>query len=197
MQFDFSGTSGSLLILDWLLSSFWLCEEVKGFYLCLHLVRNSLSISFLNFYKIFLIYLVVPMLGAYMLTVFMCSWWIIPSSILKCPSLSLFMAFVLKSIFSDIGYPATPAFFSCPFAWNIIYLFLDLGEGREKERERNISVWLLLMRPPTADLAGNLDMCPDWESNWWPFGLEAGHSIHLATPARESFKFFNSIFVCI
>ena len=29
-----------LLILDWLLSSFWLCEEVKGFYLWPHLGRN-------------------------------------------------------------------------------------------------------------------------------------------------------------
>ena len=29
----FSGTSGFLLILDWLLSSFWSCEEAEGFYL--------------------------------------------------------------------------------------------------------------------------------------------------------------------
>ena len=28
-----------------------------------------------------------------------------------------------------------------------MYLFLDRGEGWKKERERNISVWLLLMRP--------------------------------------------------
>ena len=40
MQFDFSGASGCLLTLDWLLSSFWLCEEVKGFYLWPHLGRN-------------------------------------------------------------------------------------------------------------------------------------------------------------
>ena len=36
----FCGTSGCLLILDWLLSSFWLCEEVKGFHLWSHLGRN-------------------------------------------------------------------------------------------------------------------------------------------------------------
>ena len=30
---------------------------------------------------------------------------------------------------------------------NIFYLFLDRGEGREKERERNINVWLPLARP--------------------------------------------------
>ena len=37
----FSGTSDCLLILDWLLSSFCLCEEAKGFYLYLHLGWNS------------------------------------------------------------------------------------------------------------------------------------------------------------
>ena len=33
--------------------------------------------------------------------------------------------------------------------------------GREKERERNSTVWL----PPTGDLAGNPGICPDWELN--------------------------------
>ena len=37
----FFGASGCLLILDWLLSYFWLCEEAKGFYICLHLGQNS------------------------------------------------------------------------------------------------------------------------------------------------------------
>ena len=27
---------------------------------------------------------------------------------------------------------------------------------------------------PTGDLANNPDMCPDWESNLWPFGSQAG-----------------------
>ena len=45
-----------------------------------------------------------------------------------------------------------------------IYLFLEQGEGREKERERSINVWLPL----------NPGMCPDWELNWRPFGLQAG-----------------------
>ena len=30
---------------------------------------------------------------------------------------------------------------------DFIYLFLERGEGREKERERNISVWLSLHAP--------------------------------------------------
>ena len=28
--------------------------------------------------------------------------------------------------------------------------------------------------PPTRDLAHKPGMCPDWESNWQPFGLQAG-----------------------
>ena len=58
------------------------------------------------------------MLGVYVLIMFMSSWWILPLSIVKCPSVCLFMAFVLQSILSDITI-ATPAFFSCSFAWNI------------------------------------------------------------------------------
>ena len=33
------------------------------------------------------------------------------------------------------------------FFLRFIYLFLDRGEGREKERERNIQLWLPLTRP--------------------------------------------------
>ena len=33
------------------------------------------------------------------------------------------------------------------FLKDFICLFLERGEGREKERERNISVWLPLVRP--------------------------------------------------
>ena len=33
------------------------------------------------------------------------------------------------------------------FFKDFVYLFLDKGEWKEKERERNISLWLPLMRP--------------------------------------------------
>ena len=33
------------------------------------------------------------------------------------------------------------------FLKDFIYLFLERGEGRETERERNINVWLPLMHP--------------------------------------------------
>ena len=53
--------------------------------------------------------------------------------------------------------------------------FLEREEGREKERERNINVWLPLTCPVLGpDLAHNPGVCPDWESNQRPFGLQAG-----------------------
>ena len=51
---------------------------------------------------------------------------------------------------------------------------------REGEREeRNINVreihWSVVSHtPPTGDLAQNPGLCPDWESNQQPFGLQAG-----------------------
>ena len=79
-----------------------------------------LSISFLKSSKIFFMYLGAPMLGAYIFTMFMSSWLILPLSIMKWPSGSLFMDLLWKSILSDMSI-ATPAFFSCPFAWNICF----------------------------------------------------------------------------
>ena len=60
------------------------------------------------------------------------------------------------------------------FFKNVIHSFLERGEEREKERERNIHVlekhWLVASSmPPAGDLAHNPGMCPDWESNQWPF----------------------------
>ena len=53
---------------------------------------------------------------------------------------------------------------------------LDQGEEREKGRERNINVCGCLSRAPYwgPDLARNPGMCPDWELNRLPFGLQAG-----------------------
>ena len=49
---------------------------------------------------------------------------------------------------------------------DFIYLLLERGEGKEKERERSIDVWLSLTHVlPTGDLACNPGLCPDWESN--------------------------------
>ena len=59
---------------------------------------------------------------------------------------------------------------------NFIYLFLERGKGREKERERNIDVWekhwLPLAHTPTRDRTRNPGTCPDWELNRPPFTLQ-------------------------
>ena len=52
-----------------------------------------------------------------------------------------------------------------------MYLFLEGGEKREKERERNMDVQeihlLVASRtPPAGDMACNPGMCPVWELSW-------------------------------
>ena len=72
-----------------------------------------------------------------------------------------------------------PTFFFFYFK-DFIYLFLERGEGRKKKRERNINVWeihwsVVSRMSPTGDLAClacNPGMCPDWETNWWPFSSQ-------------------------
>ena len=67
--------------------------------------------------------------------------------------------------------------------------FLERGEGREKERERHINVWLPLPCPPLGDLACNPGLCPDRELNQQPFGSQAGAQ-STDTPARAIRKHF-------
>ena len=59
------------------------------------------------------------------------------------------------------------------FFKEFIYLFLERGEGKKKERQRNINAHTPSHTLPTGDLAGNTSMCPHWESNQRPFGSQA------------------------
>ena len=54
----------------------------------------------------------------------------------------------------------------------LFILFLDRGEGKEKEGEKHQCV-VVFHVPPTGDLACDTGMCPDWESNRQPCGLQA------------------------
>ena len=83
-----------------------------------------LSIPFLKSSKIFLLHLDSPMLGAYVIIMFMSSWWILPVSIMKCLSGFLFMAFVLKSILSDISIAIPGIFFFQPFTFSLCRSFV-------------------------------------------------------------------------
>ena len=90
-----------------------------------------------------------------------------------------------KSIFVQISYKSNISTFLLiitNFYYNflkIFYLFIFRKMGREKESERNIYVWeihqlVVSLSPQTRDLVHIPGMCPDWESNWWPFGSQAG-----------------------
>ena len=59
------------------------------------------------------------------------------------------------------------------FFKGFIYLFLERGEGKEKEREEHQCV-VAFHAPPAGDLACNPDMGPDWESNQRPLASQAG-----------------------
>ena len=59
------------------------------------------------------------------------------------------------------------------FFKDFTYLFLERGEGKEKEEEKHQCV-VASLAPPTGDLACNLVICPEWESNRQPFGFQAG-----------------------
>ena len=61
---------------------------------------------------------------------------------------------------------------------DFIYLFLERGKGREKERERNINAWIIHQSgasctSPPGDLAHNPGMCPNWDLNLRPFSSQA------------------------
>ena len=52
------------------------------------------------------------------------------------------------------------------------YLFTFREERERRKREKHQCV-VAFHGPPTGDLAHNRGMCPDWESNQWPFGSQA------------------------
>ena len=53
-------------------------------------------------------------------------------------------------------------------------------------------MWLPLVWPPTGDLAYNPGMCPDWELNWGPYGLQAtAQSIESHQLEMYCYFFFN------
>ena len=52
-----------------------------------------------------------------------------------------------------------------------LFIFRERREG-EREGEKHQCMGASHM-PPTGDLAHNPGMCPDWESNQWPFGSQA------------------------
>ena len=74
---------------------------------------------------------------------------------------------------------------------DFIYLFWERGSEGEREGEEHPCV-VASREPPTGDLARNPGVCPDWESNWQPFGLQAATQSEVAylSDLNKSFKSF-------
>ena len=72
-------------------------------------------------------------------------------------------------------------------------LFIFRARGREGEREGEEHQCVAASHtPPTGDLACNPGMCPDWESNQQPYGLQAGtQSTEPHQPGLISVFFWN------
>ena len=54
---------------------------------------------------------------------------------------------------------------------NYLFVFREVKGGREGEKQQCV---VACGAPPTGDLTHNSGMCPDWESNWWPFDMQSG-----------------------
>ena len=58
--------------------------------------------------------------------------------------------------------------------FKILFIFRKRGRERERKGEGEKHQCVVASHaPPTGDLAHNTGMCPDWESNWRPFGLQS------------------------
>ena len=70
------------------------------------------------------------------------------------------------------------------------YLFVFRKRGMEGEREGEKRQCVVVSHvPPTGELAHNPGMCPDWESNRQPFGLQVGAQLtEPHKPELEAFK---------
>ena len=70
-----------------------------------------------------------------------------------------------------MNFPLRTAFIFLFLKNNILFLFRERGREGEREEEKHHCV-VASHVPPTGDLASNPGMCPDWELNWQPFGLQ-------------------------
>ena len=77
----------------------------------------------------------------------------------------------------------------CPnYFLKILFIYFQRKEkgGRKRGGETSMCGFLSCT-PPTGDLAGNPGMCPDWELNWRPFGLQTGTQ---STESHQSGQIF-------
>ena len=76
-------------------------------------------------------------------------------------------------------FPAKKQAISKAFCWpddffkKILFIYFKREEKEKRGREKHQCV-VASCTTPTGDPACNPGMCPDWESNWLPFGLCTG-----------------------
>ena len=70
----------------------------------------------------------------------------------------------------------------------LLLFFRERGREGEEEGERNINVREKLACALTVNQTLNPGVCPDWESNPWPFGLQDNAPTNWATLARAQQK---------
>ena len=87
------------------------------------------------------------------------------------------------SNFKEMFAAKLPLFFKKFDFLDFIYLFLERGEGREKEREKNINMWLPLMWPPLGTWPATQACGLTGNRTGGPL-VRSPCSIHWATPAR-------------
>ena len=85
-----------------------------------------------------------------------------------------------------------PKFLSFLFRFFFKFIFRERGKDGEREEEKHPCV-VASCAPPIGDLAHNPGTCPDWESNWQPFGSLAGtHFTEPHQPGLRSFFFLQT-----
>ena len=84
---------------------------------------------------------------------------------------------------------------------NILFIYF-WREGKEGTKRRRETMWernmdqLPLLCASSGDQTSNLGICPDWESNWRPFTLQAAQQteLHWSGQGKSFTKFyFNSL----
>ena len=76
------------------------------------------------------------------------------------------------------------------FFFKILFFFIFRQRRREGDKEGKEHQCVVAFRSPTTgDLAHKPGMCPDWESNWRPFGSQAStRSTELHQPGHYFFN---------
>ena len=85
----------------------------------------------------------------------------------------LFLVISLVSISTEDVLPHEISQEIFPFLKKILFIYFWREGKGDRKRGRETSVCGCLSVLPTGYLACNLGICPDQESNKWPFGLQA------------------------